>query len=93
MKSETDIKVRKSSGSFTGIVVPIEWDEEGTPLAIAIATEDEQEYRIAETNRKGRALHQLLRKRVRVRGTVNFPAEGARAELLVSSFKILEDLP
>ncbi len=92
MKSEVDIKVRKPSASFTGIVVPIEWDEDGTPLAIAIATEDEQEYRIVDTNRKGRSLHKLLRKRVRVRGTVKASAAGARADITVTSFKVLEDL-
>lgn len=92
MTSKLDIKVRKTSAFFTGIVVPIEWDEAGNPLAIAIATEDEQEYRIADDGRQGRALRKLLRRRVRITGTLRESENGrARAAIMVTSFKVLED--
>ena len=92
MKNEVDINVHKTAASFTGIVVPIEWDEDGTPISIALATEDEQEYRIVETDNKARALRKLLRKRVRIKGTVRAPEDvRARADIIVSSFKVLED--
>mgnify|MGYP006307663277 CR=1 FL=1 len=82
----------ETPASFTGIVVPIEWDEDGNPLSIAIATEDEQEYRIVDDGRQGRALRKLLRRRVRITGTLGESENvGARAAILVSSFKLLED--
>lgn len=92
MKNEVDINVQKTAASFTGIIVPIEWDEDGTPIAIALATEDEQEYRIVEADSKARALRKLLRKRVRIKGTIKASEDvRARADIIICSFKVLED--
>jgi hypothetical protein len=92
MKNDVDITAaRGAPESLTGIIVPIEWDEDGTPLAIAIATEDEKEYRIDDANRKGRSLRKLLRKRVSIQGAVSGESIGPGRKLVkVSSFKLLE---
>ena len=52
-----------------GVVIPIDWDAKGKILAAAIATADEDEYRVAECE-KGRKLLQLINENVRVSGEV-----------------------
>lgn len=45
--------------TIKGIIVPVEWDESGNPIAIAIATHKEEEYLIVD--KKGKYLDELLR--------------------------------
>jgi hypothetical protein len=52
-----------------GIVVPVEWDEEGNALKVALLTAHEKEYLIREDANSGRFLS-LLRQAVDVTGTV-----------------------
>lgn len=52
-----------------GLIVPVDWDEEGNPLSVAVSTFDEEEY-IVEKDKKGDKLFGLLREQVEVRGEV-----------------------
>ena len=80
----------KNVESFVGLIIPVEWDEDGNITAVAIATEDEKEYRISYANRKGKAIRKLLRKRVRIKGKLEAsPKLRHQAVLLVESFKLL----
>jgi hypothetical protein len=54
---------------ISGIVIPVDWDQTGRILAAAIATNDEDEYRIDERE-KGRKLLQFINKNVQVSGEV-----------------------
>ncbi|NIN00365.1 MAG: hypothetical protein GTO24_20470 [candidate division Zixibacteria bacterium] len=52
-----------------GIVVPVEWDEEGNAIKVALLTAHEKEYLIRE-NANSRRFLSLLRQEVDVTGTV-----------------------
>lgn len=52
-----------------GILVPVEWNEEGNTIKVALLTAHEKEYLIRE-NANSRRLLSLLRQEVDVTGTV-----------------------
>lgn len=56
-----------------GIVVPIEWDQDGNPTALAISTKKEEVYRI-KPDTKVRELLGFLRQEIEAEGMVS---EGA----------------
>jgi hypothetical protein len=52
-----------------GIVIPVDWDEEGTATAFAISTFDEKEYRL-DCQMDRADLLALVHKEVNIRGTI-----------------------
>ena len=52
-----------------GIIIPVEWDEKGNVVAVALSTHDEKEYMI-NRNSKGDELRALIREEVEVLGQV-----------------------
>lgn len=54
---------------ITGVVIPVDWDQNGKVLATAIATRDEDEFRI-DTSGKGKKLLELIHENVCVNGVV-----------------------
>ena len=52
-----------------GIVIPVDWDEQGNVSAVGIAAHDEEEYRVG-ADAKGKELIGLLRQQVEVSGIV-----------------------
>jgi hypothetical protein len=66
---EGPLTSERKSVKITGVVIPIDWDPQGKILAAAIATSDEDEYRIDERE-KGKKLLQLIHENVRVSGEV-----------------------
>jgi hypothetical protein len=61
--------VRDTSTTIRGILVPVDWDEDGNILAIAVSTPGEQQY-IVEKNSKGKELLGMIRQEVEVTGVV-----------------------
>lgn len=55
--------------TVTGIVISVDWDEEGNPIAAAISSPDEQEYFI-DPDAKGKELLGLIRKKIEAEGVV-----------------------
>ncbi|UCF94161.1 MAG: hypothetical protein JSW39_08385 [Desulfobacterales bacterium] len=55
--------------SVTGIIVPVQWDDKGNILSVAIATHDEDEY-LLENQGKAAELKALLRQEVEISGEV-----------------------
>jgi hypothetical protein len=53
--------------TIKGIVIPVDWDEEGKVVAAAISTHDEDEYLI-DPNYKGKELLHFVREEVEVSG-------------------------
>ncbi len=53
--------------TIRGIVIPVEWDEKGNVLAVAVSTYDEVEYLI-ENHEKENELKALIREEVEVGG-------------------------
>lgn len=67
-----EMRKLKKNGMTTirGIVVPVDWDHEGNPSSVAIATQTEEEYLVSK-DLKGKELLFLIREEVEVTGTVN----------------------
>ena len=53
-----------------GIIIPVDWDEGGTPVAFAIATYGEQEYLLDSRTATGQALMKMMHQKIRVTGTL-----------------------
>ena len=60
---------RSKLTKISGIVIPVDWDEKGNVIAAAIATRDEDEYRI-EKSGMGEKLLGLIHEVVNVSGEV-----------------------
>jgi len=54
---------------ITGLVIPVDWDEQGNPTRTAIFSEDEQRY-FVEHDRMGSELLSLLQQEVELEGIV-----------------------
>jgi hypothetical protein len=59
-----------SNGEIKGIVVPVEWDEEGNILAVSILTDNEDEYAV-DHDGKGSEFLDLINAEVAVNGYVD----------------------
>jgi hypothetical protein len=61
---------KKSISDVEGIIVPVRWDEDGNPIAVALATSQEEELLINMKSAKARDLLKLLQKKVRIDGSI-----------------------
>ena len=61
---------KKSISDIEGIIVPVRWDEDGNPIAVALATSQEEELLINMKSAKARELLELLQKKVRIAGLI-----------------------
>ena len=68
---------------LSGIIVPIEWDDKGRIIAIALSTYDEEEYLISN-NEKFDELIGFLRQEVEVTGKVSL--SNKKKSLFVNNF-------
>jgi hypothetical protein len=75
-----------------GIVVPVDWDENGNPVTIAVSSHDEQEFIIENRNKKGKEVEKLLRQKVRVIGDL-LDSESSRKKIRIKSYTTLDDNP
>ena len=71
------MKQKKNLGLFKiqGLIIPVDWDEGGHVLAVAVSTFNEEEY-LVEKGGKGDELLGLLRKEVAVSGVVGIREGG-----------------
>lgn len=53
-----------------GIIIPIRWDEDGNPTAVALATSQEEEFPIDMGSKKGKKLLGCLQQKVRIHGAI-----------------------
>ncbi len=85
-------EVKKKGGTVDklttvrGIVIPVDWDEEGNMLAAAVSGSDEQEYMI-EQDEKGEELLEFIRHEVEVDGVVRKAIKG-RKTVTVKSYRL-----
>ena len=70
-----------------GIIVPVDWDEDGNALASVVSTPGEKEYLI-EPDSKGKELLRLSRQEVKVVGLVGRSREGRRT-ISVRAFELI----
>jgi len=55
--------------AIKGIVIPVDWDQNGNPISVAIATHTEDEYLVSNDS-KGKELFNLIREGVEITGMV-----------------------
>lgn len=63
----TDQKKSQRLITIKGIVIPVDWDQKGTPVSVVIATHKEEEYLICNDS-QGKSLLDLVTKEVEVTG-------------------------
>jgi hypothetical protein len=68
-----------------GIVIPVEWDERGNVISVAISSQDEDEYLI-ENQEKGQELRAFSREEVEVFGVLT--EEGDRKRIKVKRYNL-----
>lgn len=69
-----------------GIVIPVDWDEEGNTLVAAISGSNEQEY-VIEQDKKGKELLEFIRHEIEVSGVVRNAIKG-RKTITVRSYRL-----
>ena len=69
------LKKRAQSITLTGIVIPVDWNDDHEVIVTALATANEKEYRIGG-NRKGKELLAYLQRQVEATGTLREDEEG-----------------
>jgi hypothetical protein len=70
MPQKKDNRSGEKISDMEGIVIPVRWDEDGNPTAIALATQGEQEFLINMRDKMGKKLLAFLQKKVRIFGAV-----------------------
>jgi hypothetical protein len=85
-------EVKKKGGTVDklttvrGIVIPVDWDEEGNILAAAVSGSDEQVY-VIEQDEKGKEVLEFIRHEVEVDGVVRKAIKG-RKTVTVKSHRL-----
>lgn len=72
-----------------GVVIPVEWEDNGRPVAFAISSYEEKEYLIDLRTRVGKELAGIEKQKIRVTGTLGRAVKKRR----VISIKSYEKLP
>ena len=85
-----EVKESKATGdeltTIRGIVIPVDWDEDGNVLATAISSQDEHEY-FVELDKKGKKMLGLIRRGIEVSGVVRKIIKG-RKTIAVKSYRL-----
>lgn len=88
-----EAKKKKGTGdeltTIRGIVIPVDWDEDGNVLAIAISSQDEHEY-FVELDKKGKKMLGLIRRGIEVSGVVRKIIKGCKT-ITVKSYRLKTD--
>lgn len=63
-------KGRNNTSVIRGVVIPMDWDDQGNVVRIAISSHDEMEY-LVEKDGKGRELLAFIQKEVEVSGRIS----------------------
>ena len=89
---EKEVKKKREKGhnltTIRGIVIPVEWDEEGNALATSIASPGEQEY-LVEQDTIGKELSKLTRQEIEVHGILQERKRGQNT-IAVRSYRLTE---
>ena len=74
----------------SGIIVPIEWNEQGRPVALALSTYRESEYLVDTTDVTGKARFKFLRRKVKIIGTLKNLVQNQQT-ITVLGFVVMKD--
>lgn len=73
--------------NIKGILIPVDWDDNGNAIRAAIFTGNEEEY-LVEENEKGKKLLVLMQQMVEIKGMVR--EEAGRKVITVKAFGTLK---
>lgn len=73
--------------TFTGVIIPADWDRDGRITGVAISTHDEDEY-LVRRRAKGTELVRLLRKEVEVTGWAEL--DQGKKRITVKDYRLRE---
>jgi len=76
MSEELTIKNKDDVVILQGIIIPVEWDDNGNAIAIAISTHGEEEFHVCN-DEMGNKLFEFLQDSVTVKGQIS-EAEGKK---------------
>ncbi len=89
LRSSKEAEAMKRAGErmirIRGIVIPVEWDEKGNVVSVAISSHDEDEYFVDHKD-KGQELKALSREEVEVFGELT--DDGDRKIVSVKRYKL-----
>lgn len=69
-----------------GVVIPVDWNDNGDPITFAVSTYNEQEYLIDKINRPGRRVVKHLHRKIWMTGTLGAVVNNRRV-MTVKCFK------
>ncbi|MGA1874288.1 MAG: hypothetical protein ACMUIA_01640 [bacterium] len=75
--------------TLTGIITPVEWDENDCVIAVALSTSDEEEYLIDDSD-LGEELLEFTSQNVRVTGVLEEDEYGDK-RIIVKRYKVFDD--
>ena len=61
---------KKETITTVGVIIPVEWEENGKPVSFALASYEEKEYLIDVRSELGKQLSTIEKRKVRVNGTL-----------------------
>ena len=72
-----------------GIIVPVEWDALGRPVALALASDQETEYLVDPEDMTGSALFKFLCRKVKIRGVLDGRTVRSRPVITVKGIVVM----
>ena len=83
---------KSNTSIFEGVIIPVEWDRHGNHTAVALAADNEQEYRISALNHNGRLMLKLVQRRVRIKGCQQQKIDLDQSNAIeITEYTILDD--
>ena len=82
------MKAGEKLSTVRGIIIPIDWDEKGNTVAVAISSRDEDEYYI-DKDEKGEPLLPFIQEEVEVSGIVR--ENGNKKIITVKEYSITKN--
>jgi hypothetical protein len=89
-KQKKEMHARDESLEITGIVIPIAWREDSSPVACAISAYDEQEYQIDSKDIYKDGWHHVLGKKIRASGIIH-QIDKNRKKIKISEFVVVPE--
>jgi hypothetical protein len=83
----------KETITTVGVVIPVEWEENGRPVAFAISSYEEKEYLIDLRTKMGKKLSTIEKQKIRVTGTLGRVVKKRRVISVKSYEQFLPDSP
>ena len=81
--------MKNESITTVGIVIPVDWSENGNPIAYALSSYEEKEYLIDVGTELGKELTKIEKQKIRVHGTLGDYVNNRRMIMIKSYERLL----